>query len=57
MIPGGRNFKEIEKKKIGPKLEPKQSKNRGKTELCEISQGEGNFCEIGILLPTHSAAL
>ncbi|RVX11516.1 Retrovirus-related Pol polyprotein from transposon 17.6 [Vitis vinifera] len=38
MIPGGRNFKEIEKKKIGSKLEPKQSKNRGKTELCEISQ-------------------
>ena len=57
MIPGGRNFKGIEKKKIGPKLEPKQSKNRGKTELCEISQGEGNFCEIGILLPTHFAAL
>ena len=30
MIPGGRNFKGIEKKKIGSKLEPKQSKNRGK---------------------------
>ena len=57
MIPGGRNFKEIERKKIGSKSEQKQSKNRGKIELCEISQGEGNFCEIGILLPTHSAAL
>ncbi|RVX11252.1 Retrovirus-related Pol polyprotein from transposon 17.6 [Vitis vinifera] len=34
----GRNFKEIERKKIGSKSEPKQSKNRGKTELCEISQ-------------------
>ena len=40
MIPSGRNFKEIERKKIGSKLEPKQSKNRRKTELCEISQGE-----------------
>ncbi|RVW38044.1 hypothetical protein CK203_097245 [Vitis vinifera] len=44
--PGGRNFKGIEKKKIGSKLEPKQSKNRGKTELCEISQSEENFCEM-----------
>ena len=28
MIPGGRNFKEIERKKIGSKSEQKQSKNR-----------------------------
>ena len=28
MIPGGRNFKEIERKKIGSKSKPKQSKNR-----------------------------
>ncbi|RVW71944.1 Retrovirus-related Pol polyprotein from transposon 17.6 [Vitis vinifera] len=32
-----KKFQGIERKKIG-KLEPKQSKNRGKTELCEISQ-------------------
>ena len=57
MIPGGRNFKEIERKKIGSKMEPKQSINREKTELCEISQGEGNLCEMSILLPNHSATL
>ena len=38
MIPGGRNYKEIERKKIGSKTEQKQSENRAKTELCEISQ-------------------
>ncbi|RVX02473.1 hypothetical protein CK203_031211 [Vitis vinifera] len=37
MIPGGRNFKEIERKKIGSKSEQKQSKNRGKRAL-RISQ-------------------
>ena len=57
MIPGGRNFKEIERKKIGKKSEQKQSKNRGKTELYEISQAKENFCELSILLPNHSAAL
>ncbi|KAL6325710.1 hypothetical protein AAG906_023594 [Vitis piasezkii] len=48
MIPGGRNFKEIERKKIGSKSEQKQSENRGKTKLCEISPKE-NF-ENGIFL-------
>ena len=40
MIPRGRNFKEIERKKIGKKSKQKQSKNRGKTELYEISQAK-----------------
>nr|CAN59853.1 hypothetical protein VITISV_007247 [Vitis vinifera] len=34
-----------------------RSKNRGKTELCEISQNEGNFCEMSVLLPNHFATL
>ncbi|RVW64101.1 hypothetical protein CK203_051120 [Vitis vinifera] len=55
--PGGRNFKEIERKKIGSKSEQKQRKNRAKTELCEISQPKENFCEMSILLPNHSATL
>ncbi|KAL6311024.1 hypothetical protein AAG906_006961 [Vitis piasezkii] len=54
---GGRNFKEIERKKIGSKSEQNQSKNRGKTELYEISQNEENFCEMSIMLPNHSATL
>ncbi|RVW66930.1 hypothetical protein CK203_063654 [Vitis vinifera] len=33
-----KKFQGLKRKKIGSKLEPKQSKNRGKTELCEISQ-------------------
>ena len=57
MIPGGKNFKEIERKKIRSKSKPKQSKNRGKIELCELSQSEGNFYEMSILLPNHSATL
>ena len=57
MISGGRNFKEIERKKIGSKSEQKQSENRAKTELYEISQPKENFCEMSILLPNHSATL
>ena len=57
MISGGRNFKEIERKKIGKKSEQKQSKNRVKTRLYETSQPEENFCENSTLLPNHSATL
>ncbi|RVW67122.1 hypothetical protein CK203_063895 [Vitis vinifera] len=55
-----KKFQGIERKKIGSKLEPKQSKNRGKTELCEISQGEGNFCEMAFCcqtIPQHCRSL
>ncbi|RVW37072.1 Transposon Tf2-11 polyprotein [Vitis vinifera] len=38
MIPGGRNFKGL-KEKNRVEIGAKKSKNRGKTELCEISQG------------------
>ncbi|RVW71842.1 Retrovirus-related Pol polyprotein from transposon 17.6 [Vitis vinifera] len=48
-----KKFQEIERKKIGSK----SSKNRAKTELCEISQPKENFCEMSILLPNHSATL
>ena len=38
MIAGGRKSIEIERKSIGAKSAQKQSKNRAKTGLCEISQ-------------------
>ncbi|KAL6318255.1 hypothetical protein AAG906_035765 [Vitis piasezkii] len=53
MIKIKRNCKEIERKKSG--------RNRSKTEqkqgkrAREISQNKGNLCEMGILLPNHSA--
>ena len=57
MISSGRNFKEIERKKIESKSEQKHSENRAKIELCEISQPKENLCEMSFLLPNHSATL
>ena len=55
MIQGGRDCKEIERKKIGAKSEQKQSENRAKTGLYEILQPKEIFCENSTLLPNHSA--
>ncbi|RVX16201.1 hypothetical protein CK203_014315 [Vitis vinifera] len=58
--PKQRRVEEISRKlkeKNRIKSEQKQSENRAKTELCEISQAEENFCEMSILLPNHSATL
>ena len=51
MISGGRDYKEIERKK----LERNRSKNRAKTGLCETSQPKEIFCKISTLLPNYSA--
>ena len=51
MISGGRNCKEIERKKS----EQKQSENRAKTGLCEILQPKEIFYENSTLFPNHSA--
>ena len=49
--------KKLKEKKLKSKSEQKQSENRAKTELCEISQPKEKFCEMSILLPNHSATL
>ena len=51
MISGGRDYKEIERKKS----ERNRSKNRAKTGLCETSQPKEIFCKISTLLSNHSA--
>ena len=51
MISGGRDYKEIERKKS----ERNRSKNRAKTRLYETSQPKEIFCKISTLLPNHSA--
>ena len=48
---------EISRKLKEKKSDRNRSKNRAKTELCEISQPKENFCEMSILLPNHSATL
>ncbi|RVW78133.1 hypothetical protein CK203_049714 [Vitis vinifera] len=48
--PSGRNFKEIERKKIGSKLEPKQSKTGEKQSSAKFRRDEGNFCEMSIFV-------
>ncbi|RVW31515.1 Gag-Pol polyprotein [Vitis vinifera] len=46
--------RKLKKKKSDRNRSKNRSKNRGKTELCETSQNEGNFCEMSILCQTIS---
>ena len=56
MISGKRKCKEIERKSFGIKTGQKQSKNKGKTGVCKISQPKRILCEISIWLRNHFVA-